>query len=127
MSTARKYPPFIKTQIGYWLIAFNTMMVLYVATELLLPGPAHMVVGVFLALLSIGLTLYVWRNLHRIFSLLSSLHEQLGLAGKGEFHHRAVHTRDMGGPFFRFRESACVVACLGQPTISSYPPAPPVL
>ncbi len=96
MSTARKYPPFLKTQIGYWLIAFNTMMVLYVATELLLPGPAHMVVGVFLALLSIGLALYVWRNLHRIFSLLSSLHEQLGLAGKGEFHHRAVHTRDMG-------------------------------
>ncbi|WP_230369168.1 hypothetical protein [Paludibacterium denitrificans] len=96
MSGSRKYPPFLRTQILYWLVAFNALMVISTLTDWLLPDSWHVPLGLVLTGLGIGISSYLWINMRRIFKLLISLNEQLSIACTGEFHHRAVNTRAMG-------------------------------
>ena len=96
MSRERNGAPFLKAQIGGWLIAFNAMMLLYCISEFLLPNASRLIVSAVFLVLTMGLSIYMWRSVRRLFRLLRSLHEQLGYVCKGEFYHRSVDTRDMG-------------------------------
>ncbi|WP_062789599.1 methyl-accepting chemotaxis protein [Aquitalea pelogenes] len=93
---ARRTSPFLRTRLGFWLIGFNVLTICTVLASLLLPDSWRLAVEVFLVLLSLLLSGMIWLGSGRIFTVLNTLHEQLGYACDGELHHRASRTRDMG-------------------------------
>ncbi|MDC7702327.1 methyl-accepting chemotaxis protein [Vogesella indigofera] len=96
MKQRRKWPPLLRTQMGYWLLASNLLTLGYVASGFFLDDTLHLALGALLVLSGLGLALYLWLSCGRIFRLLDTLHLQLGLACKGELHHRATDTRNLG-------------------------------
>ncbi|WP_113024047.1 methyl-accepting chemotaxis protein [Aquitalea palustris] len=92
----RSSSPFLRTRLGFWLIGFNILTICTVLASLLLPDSWRMAVEAFLVLTSLLLSAMIWRGSGRIFTVLNTLHEQLGYACDGELHHRASRTRDMG-------------------------------
>ncbi|OWY38004.1 chemotaxis protein [Xenophilus sp. AP218F] len=96
MKPLRKAKPFLRTQLGYLIIAFNLLVALSIVDEILFARAAAYVIDGLLLLTSLGLSIWLWRGSGRIFTLLNTLTSQLSYACSGELHHRATRTRDMG-------------------------------
>ena len=96
MSKKHNWPPLLRTQMRYWLLLLNLLIISYVISGALLSHTAHQLAGGVLILIALALSAYLWASSGRIFHLLTSLHEQLGYACHGELHHRATETRNLG-------------------------------
>ncbi len=94
--TSRKRSPFLRDRLGYMLIAFNVLVLLTALDTFVIPESLQIWIKILLVGTSISLSLYVWRNSRRTFTVLGTLHEQLGYACQGDLHHRATRTRNMG-------------------------------
>ncbi|GGY13346.1 methyl-accepting chemotaxis protein [Paludibacterium paludis] len=96
MTISRRRAPFLRDRLGHMLVAFNVLVLLSAFSVFLLPASWRIGAGIACFASGLALSVAIWLRSRTAFNVLATLHEQLGHACRGELHHRATRTRNLG-------------------------------
>ena len=96
MSQPRHKSPFLQTKLLIYLAALNVLVPLTGIAHPLLPDSYAWITVVVGIVVTLALSLLVWRTAGRAFQVLALMEDVMGRARQGELHHRALRTPNLG-------------------------------